>query len=175
MLFWAAVCAAGQQSVLSLFVPLFVVSHLLPLSHLPPWVALVSETSLATHLKPRFGHKHLPWPCVCTSPVLASLMLFERHSGPKVMLFLALPPCSSMEAAPVLVCVCPSLNSIWCVVCWCLCRWLSLQPTVCKQQGGSNTVWSSAPSIDCFTLTRQPYTAATLAALARLMLVGATY
>lgn len=32
-------------------------------------------------------------------------------------------------------------------------------------------MWSSAPSIDCFTLTRQPYTAATLAALARLMLV----
>ena len=130
----------------------------------------MSETPLVTH----FGNSL--WP---HASALGMCMYVTNHAVfevvckvvtllvTKVTLFLALSPCSSMEAAPVHtvhtsgVCM-PLILIPSCVLVSVNGGLLNQQyasnraGAVRKQQGGCDTVWSSAPSIDCFTLTRQP-------------------
>jgi hypothetical protein len=68
--------------------------------------------------------------------------------------------------APLAECVCPSFESdLVSGVLWCQCRWLSLESTVRKQLGGSNT----APGIDCFHADQTVFSGCILAALAGLV------
>lgn len=71
-----------------------------------------------------------------------------------------------MEVAPFAGCVCPSFDfDLVSGVLMCQCRWLSLESTVRKQLGGSNT----ALRIDCFYADQTVFLGCILAALAGLV------